>query len=345
MASIKQIKTRKGIGYKIGFTDPSSGKWSTRTVYCSKNDANRILKKIEKDKALGIFNIKSNNSSFFTTMIKIYLKNILNEKSPLTIKRDKIVLNNFKSFIGSKAKVDTIDHQLINRYKNHRLYQTSKQTVSLEIRHLKAIFNYCIKLGFISKNPFLGIKLPKKDPVNVRFLKKEECDKLLKTIKSSNNINFYHLIKAYLHTGARRIELLSPNFTWNNVDFINKQIKLKGKGDKWRTIPMNDTLYDTLKKVKDTNIKVPFSYNPDYVTKKTSIYMKKAGIMDASLHNIRKTFGSTILMNNGGNLYVVSKLLGHSSIKTTEEYYVDILTEDLRDSVNTLTETYPNKNS
>ncbi|UCH64076.1 MAG: tyrosine-type recombinase/integrase [Fidelibacterota bacterium] len=52
------------------------------------------------------------------------------------------------------------------------------------------------------------------------------------------------------------------------------------------------------------------------------------GIKGADLHSLRKTFGSTLLQNEKTDLYRVSKLLGHASVKTTERYYVDLLDRD-----------------
>ncbi|MCK4448837.1 MAG: tyrosine-type recombinase/integrase, partial [Candidatus Marinimicrobia bacterium] len=69
---------------------------------------------------------------------------------------------------------------------------------------------------------------------------------------------------------------------------------------------------------------MPFQFKPDYVTHKVGYYLEKAGIQGANCHSLRKTFGCILLQNNIADLYTVSKLLGHSSIKTTERYYVDL---------------------
>ena len=49
-----------------------------------------------------------------------------------------------------------------------------------------------------------------------------------------------------------------------------------------------------------------------------------------------KTFGSLLLQNKKADIFTVSRLLGHTSVKTTEKYYVDLLQDNLRDSVNGL---------
>lgn len=78
---------------------------------------------------------------------------------------------------------------------------------------------------------------------------------------------------------------------------------------------------------------VPFPFNPNFVTHKITDYYREAGIQGANLHSLRKTFGSLLLQNGLEDLYTVSRLLGHASVKTTEKYYVDLLDENYRSSV------------
>ncbi|MBT7939581.1 MAG: tyrosine-type recombinase/integrase, partial [Candidatus Marinimicrobia bacterium] len=54
-----------------------------------------------------------------------------------------------------------------------------------------------------------------------------------------------------------------------------------------------------------------------------------AGIKDANVHVLRKTFGSLLIQKQLADIYVVSKLLGHSSVKVTETHYVDLLKENI----------------
>jgi integrase len=123
------------------------------------------------------------------------------------------------------------------------------------------------------------------------------------------------------------------------VNFEERKIIIYGmKGQNNRYIPMNHTLYDILINIKGEGEPIPFTYKPYYVSHKIVEYYKLTGIKGANLHSLRKTFGSLLLQNNKADLYTVSRLLGHKSIKTTEKYYVDLLDENYRDSVNGLDE-------
>ncbi|MFC1543204.1 hypothetical protein ACFL4K_01540 [Candidatus Neomarinimicrobiota bacterium] len=80
----------------------------------------------------------------------------------------------------------------------------------------------------------------------------------------------------------------------------------------------------------------PFAFNPDFVTHKIADYYKDASIKGADLHSLRKTCGSLLLQNGLSDLYTVSRLIDNASVKTTEKYYVDLLDENYRSSVNGL---------
>ena len=147
---------------------------------------------------------------------------------------------------------------------------------------------------------------------------------------------YLDITEMYLNTGARRVELLPSNFTWNNVNFDTRKLELFGKGDKTRIIPMNKRAYEILRKrFHDMVEKVPFDISPDRITKKIKQYMINAGIPEGNVQALRRTFGSH-LVQNGVDLFRVSKLLGHSSIEVTEKYYASLLPDHLQEAVDTL---------
>ena len=201
---------------------------------------------------------------------------------------------------------------------------------------LKTIFYMALKWVIVDCNPVVGVKIPNNDFVKVRFLRIDEINILIRVIKDEGEHDFADLVLAYINTGARRSELLYPNFTWDNVDMDGKKIQLLGKGNLKRYVPINESLLLILDSLKKRNQSTPFDFKPDYVTHKIQYYYRKAGIKGANLHSLRKTFGSLLLQNRAADLYTVSRLLGHSSLKTTEKYYVDLLDENYRDSVGSL---------
>ncbi len=88
---------------------------------------------------------------------------------------------------------------------------------------------------------------------------------------------------------------------------------------------MNETLLAIFESLREQGYMYPFEFKPDYVTRRIQKYYKKANIEGANLHSLRKTFGSLLLQYGNVDLYTVSKLLGHGSVTTTENYYVYLL--------------------
>jgi site-specific recombinase XerD len=83
------------------------------------------------------------------------------------------------------------------------------------------------------------------------------------------------------------------------------------------------------------SFKYPFDYRLDYVTHKIKRYYELAEINGANVNSLRKTFGSNLLQN-GESIYMVSKLLGHKTVKTTEKYYADFKDDNYRKATKNL---------
>lgn len=332
MATLKKVKRKRGEAYQICFKNPLTGNTVRKIIWCSQSEAIKIKKQIEADIAFGRFNLDSPIYLTYTwkQLKKKFTLYSIRNKSEKTVKRQKNVFDAFEKFLKGNPPLSEITRDTIERFKEKRLSMIREATVSIELRILKATFNQGINWEMMDKNPVRGIKLPGNDIIKVWFLRQDEITSLLKVI---DNFDFKRLVIAYLHTGARRNELLKPKFTWDNVNFHERRILLDGKGKRKRYIPLNDTLIKVFTEIKVEGSEVPFTFKPDYVTHKIKDYYSKSKIQGANLHSLRKTFGSLLLQNGIADLFTVSKLLGHSSVSTTEKYYVDLLDKNYRDSV------------
>ena len=221
----------------------------------------------------------------------------------------------------------------IEQFRDKRLEEVSASTVSLELRGLKAAFNVAKKWGIVNINTVVGVSLPKVVDYRVRRLLDSEVSSLLEKV---DNPDYKDLILIYLNTGARRAELLPPNFGWMNVNWEKKTLIFHGKGDKTRWVPMNETVEFILRRRRDAGEESPFKFRPDTVTHGVKRYMRKASIEDACTHTLRKTFGSRLLETKAADIYEISRLLGHSSVIVTERHYLSILDENFHRAVGTL---------
>ena len=222
----------------------------------------------------------------------------------------------------------------VEDFKERRSRQVSASTVSIELHGLKAAFNLAKKWGLISINPVVGVSLPKVVDYRVRRLLDSEVSSLLEKV---DNPHYKDLILIYLNTGARRAELLPPNFGWENVNWEGKTLTFHGKGDKTRWVPMNETVESILRRRhRDAGEDPPFNFRPDTVTHGVRRYMREAGVLNAGVHTLRKTFGSRLLETKAADIYEVSRLLGHSSVNVTEHHYIDLLDENYHIAVRSL---------
>ena len=338
MASIRQIKTSKGTGWVIDYYD-HSGTRKRKTVYCGQKKAEQIAKALEGKKAridLGLETPLKKGIALHAA-IDTYLKIAKDEKKETTIKREKLVYNSFQDYLGEKTLIGNIRRVDIANYKTKRFEKDNLQpaTIDIELRILRQFFNVLIQDNYLDRNPCKGVSGVKAGKsTEIRFLTISEIEKLLNVIDDQNYEDVY---KMYLHTGARKSELLADHFTWDAVDFQSRQIRLKGKGDKTRWVPMNETAYNILKRRKEEEQRdYPFDFDYWYIYKKFKRYVLKAGLdEEVTLHTLRKTYGS-LLVQNGVDIFTVSKLLGHSTVRVTEEHYADLLQKNLADGVQVL---------
>ena len=305
--------------------------YSTKSVATTK--LGLILSEIEKRK-MG-FSAGDRYMHLKDLIIKYLMASETDGKSPLTVARIKNTTNALQRLIGVNTLITDITEETIENYKQIRLTEVTPRGTKLtlaglisELKHQKAMFNWAVKMRFLSRSPFTGVQLPKIVENPIRFLSSGEIKSLYNVINKANDIDARDLVTFYLQTGARRSEILPPKFTWNHVDLTRHMIILTGKRNKRRTLPLNNLLEDILRR-REPLIN-PFGFSGYQVYRMIKKYYGLAHIENANVHTLRKTCGS-LLVQNGVDIYRVSKWLGHSTVTVTERHYVDLLNSDYED--------------
>ncbi|MCH7963152.1 MAG: site-specific integrase [Bacteroidetes bacterium] len=272
---------------------------------------------------------------------KEFLKHSEAIHSPKTTKTFITTFRYLQEFLGNISLAE-IKEKDIKAYIDNRITSASVYQARKDLINLSSCFNWSISEGYILTNPCKNVpkvKVPQKMPV---FFSRKEFNKLLEVI---DNQDLKDLITFAVNTGCRQMELLTAE--WNQVNFEQSLLILDNhnhvtKSKKIRSIPLNKTAVEVLLRRKELN-----SYNqnifihkgraliPKRVQNNFRIYIKVAGLNPKlNFHSLRHTFASW-LVQMGVSIYEVSKLLGHSNIKTTE-IYSHLRTEDLMKSVNLL---------
>ena len=270
-------------------------------------------------------------------MIESFLEYLESEKrySEHTIKAYQKDLKSFYDYIKSTLKKE-ISEVTKKEIRNYMVFLSeqgkSPQTINREISALKTYFKFLEYIGEIENRPTSSLKSLKTQKKVSVPLSIKEMDKLLERSNFPEDWvgdrNFLILQMLY-ETGIRRAELIGLDF--KNIDFSQKQIKVLGKRNKERIIPVRD---DILLSIKILQSKSPFSDNTEAVfttEKGKRIYPKLVyNIVSSYLrlvtnkkkvspHILRHSF-ATGMLNNGADINVVKELLGHSSLASTQVY-------------------------
>ncbi len=229
----------------------------------------------------------------------------------------------------------------VELFKAERLKDCSPVTVNIEFRTLKAAFNQAVKWEFMEENPFSKsstVRVPEKPPV---YFSREEFLKFLAEVQEPL---LKDLFLFAVQTGLRKGEITS--LQWSNIDLERKLVLVRNdfgfltKTGKTRAVPMNESVFTMLSRMKNGNSDCPLVFHRDgkqltqsYLSHKFKKSVRAAKLNDSlKFHSLRHTF-ATWLVQNSVSLFEVQKLLGHSDIKVTQ-VYAHLMTEELHATVN-----------
>jgi len=208
------------------------------------------------------------------------------------------------------------------------------RTINRKMSSLNSFYKFLMKAGIADKNPVQMLhaqRLPERLPV---YLKEKETSNLLDEVvfdEGFKGMTDRLICELFYATGLRRNELLT--LRENDVEWSLKQIRVLGKGNKERLLPVNDALLDAMRgyieekrKLENQNSQYLFNLEtgeplyPMYIYRVVNQYMSLiTTLKKKSPHVLRHTF-ATHLLNNGANIQAIKDLLGHSSLAATQVY-------------------------
>ena len=221
------------------------------------------------------------------------------------------------------------------------------RSTARKISTLRSFYHHLIEENHMDVHPFLEVKLPRPGKALPKFVYPEEIDSIMASIDMSSDkgMRDYTIIEALYASGMRVGELVQLKVS--DVNLEQKTMRLHGKGNKDRIIPIGERLSDTLdtyiqrsrhalvrKKDKDHKIIFVNMHGNPLTTRGVRYILKEilthaGSMLNMSPHTLRHTFASHLL-SNGADLRSVQEMLGHSSISSTQ-IYTDISKKDLRD--------------
>jgi integrase/recombinase XerC len=220
--------------------------------------------------------------------------------------------------------VDLVEHEI------------SARSINRKLSSLKTYFKYLVKASLIKENPAADVVAPKVSKRLPAFVEKEHVDNLFKQeffADDFNGVRNRMIFELFYATGMRQAELIGLQDS--NIDLHGLTIKVLGKGNKERIIPINKELATQIKQYTDqrqsefngvtdsghffvTNKGVKLY--PKFVYRLVNKYLSMITTIDKrSPHVLRHTF-ATHLSNNGADINAIKELLGHASLAATQVY-------------------------
>ncbi len=257
--------------------------------------------------------------------------------SPNTIRRYKSLISSFCRFARVTELSQINDENVRAVFYSGRIERRWSVNTYISYRKTMLVFfRWCMKQGYMEKNPIIDIEVPRMEKKLPTKLTKQDSMKLLELVYNYPyeykflRYRNHAIFSTFIFAGLRKSELLHLKFT--DVDTENLTIFVnQGKGGKDRIIPMSYTLAQTLKRYKDERKRLNKT-NPDFFCslrgnepftenglKKLVEQMRVSFKIPFSIHKLRHTF-ATLMLEGGCDIYSLSKMMGHSDINTTTIY-------------------------
>lgn len=271
----------------------------------------------------------------------------LKDNTSQTIKFYKITLSYLLDFLGKDKLIVDITIQDLNKYKlsynnkykmsNHPLRPTedkpiTKTTIQSYIRSARAFLGYLYEEGYLQTDFRKHFKLPKAPKKAIEILSEEEIRIVLSMFNEKTELGIRNkcIIALMVDSGLRRGEIVELKL--DNVHLHQNLIKVNGKGDKERIVPIS-----TYTKKLLFNYITSFRSFPEYQSDSFFLSKNRRGITKGAIkqlftrikqktgikrikpHLLRHTFATRYIMN-GGDMFTLQQILGHSDLGMVRKY-------------------------
>lgn len=337
MASITERRTRNGLHYRVEIR--IKGAKPVVETFARKTDAKRWAEQTEAAiRERRYFKTSESLKHTFAEMVERYIEFEL-PKRHSDHKKIEMHLNWWKSHLGHYYLAD-VTPQLIAQYRDVLSNETFKKgkkedakvkrrepaTIKFYLASLSMAYNAAVKeWGWVDENPIYKVSMPKVDNGRVRFLSKDEREKLLEVCSKSTNPYLYSVVMLALCTGMRWTEV--TGLKWREIDTQKNVIRLETtKNKERRAIPMAPPAIAEVKKMqKRRMLGSPYVFPradgqaPMEIRKHWEKAVRDAKLDNFTFHDLRHTAASYLAMS-GATLTEISHILGHKTLQMVKRY-------------------------
>ncbi len=275
--------------------------------------------------------------------IEQFTRWLINEKgySEHTVSAYSLDLMEFYNHLEQIAGVKTITSDQIRSFVVSLHGHNSAATVGRKLSALRTFFRLMLRYNVIKTDPLSGIVGPKVGRTIPVFLTVDETFALLETPGSTDTymLRDRAILELLYSTGIRVSELVSRDL--DDLDFISEVLRVRGKGDKERLVPVGHPALEALRSwLPQRSQLMQARVSRGREVEKNSLFLNGRGgrLSSRSVERIVKAYGAragisqivtphalrhsfaTHLLEMGADLRSVQELLGHASLSTTQRY-------------------------
>ncbi|AHN23131.1 site-specific integrase [Lysinibacillus varians] len=342
-------------------TDSLTGKplTTTRRGFKSRKEAQDAMNQLQLEVYSGTY--KKQQYETYQDIYNMWVEQYENSVEESTfVKTIGIFKNHILPAMGT-YKVDRIDIATCQKHVNQ--WAKKLKRFRMVKSYAAKVLDYAIKHGYIDKNPFTLVEMPKKRKQIVldeaefeNFYEREQLIKLLQSYEQQDNLMVYTIFHVLSYSGMRKGEVLA--LTWNDINFERSEIRInkaisRGKDCRLylkttkngvvRTIKMDETSMSLLLKWKFQQSKIYLEKGINTSNKKQLVFSNKHNrfiqpvqtqkwlhkvidkykLQPITTHGLRHTHCS-LLFEAGASIKEVQERLGHTDVKTTMDIYTHV---------------------
>lgn len=270
---------------------------------------------------------------------------------PKTVAAAKVAERQFLKFIPENRIINSIERKDAENLLM-KIAKTAKLGCYGYLKVFRTIFNVFVDWNYTLVNPFLKVKLPKRQKEDPVSFTDEQINIVCKKLEERGKEVIADMVLFAVETGMRLDE--ENSLRWRDIDFKNRVIIVgsrlyKTKSKKVRRIPFNDKMEEILKRNSKRQMdngkilrefvfvqKNGKQYKKDTVSKSLKKVCREEGMPDELHWHCLRATAATRWASNQVPIFTVSKLLGHSNPSITSRFYANVDLEELRDAVNRL---------
>jgi len=273
--------------------------------------------------------------------IEPFLTYIEHEKrySPNTLSAYRSDLLQFQDYMALEFELGLLDVKYIH-VRNYMVWlvenDVGANSIGRKISTLKSFYKYLVRQKKVAGNPMSQVKAPKSAKKLPVFVEEQQMDKLLDSTEIFNetfpSVRDKVILETFFGTGIRLAELIGLRDS--DLNFYDGSVRVLGKGNKERIVPMTEQLVSQLKSylelksvqnfnnkseslfVNDKGVAVHRKFIYDIVRKYLAFVTTQE---KKSPHVLRHSY-ATSLLNRGADLNAIKELLGHASLAATQVY-------------------------